>query len=256
MKVFRVGERIIDEDGCKGTIEKINSSEEVVKYYGTPMYNVSHDVDENGRKTSADGWYKADKLMSIEKFIPTIEDTTEMKPFSIGYLKNGTTQSIVVMAHNQDDAYLYFAVNKDYDRIYGTTQLYQSTYKQYRRRGMPEITVDYKEINQGKEKRGYNYEINEILNHDAEFRYQLLDRMKMDCNYYLGNGNRHDKYLWAGNVTEQIQYMKDLWKSFPDDAKPEWLTWEQICKYEKSMTNDNEINIIDNSDMELDEPEI
>lgn len=115
---------------------------------------------------------------------------------------------------------------------------------------------DYKEINQGKEKRGYNYEINEILNHDAKFRYQLLDRMKTDCNYYLGNGNRHDKYLWAGNVTEQIQYMKDLWKSFPDDAKPEWLTWEQICEYEKSMTNDNEINIIDNSDMELDEPEI
>ena len=62
--------------------------------------------------------------------------------------------------------------------------------------------------------------------------------------------------MWAGNVTEQIQYMKDLWKSFPDDAKPEWLTWEQICEYEKSMTNDNEINIIDNSDMELDEPEI
>lgn len=256
MKVFRVGERIIDEDGCKGTIEKINSSEEVVKYYGTPMYNVSHDVDENGRKTSADGWYKADKLMSIEKFIPTIEDTTEMKPFSIGYIKNGVLQSIVVKAHNQDDAYLYFAVNEDYDRVCGTTQLYQSTYKQYRRRGMPEITVDYKKINQGKEKRGYNYEINEILNHDAKFRYQLLDRMKMDCNYYLGNGNRHDKYLWAGNVTEQIQYMKDLWKSFPDDAKPEWLTWEQICEYEKSMTNDNEINIIDNSDMELDEPEI
>lgn len=152
MKVFRVGERIIDEDGCKGTIQKINSSEEVVKYYGTPMYNVSHDVDYNGRKTSADGWYKADKLMSIEKFIPTIEDTTEMKPFSIGYLKNGTIQSIVVMAHNQDDAYLYFAVNEDYDKIYGTTQLYQSTYKEYSRRGMPEITVDYKEINQDKEK--------------------------------------------------------------------------------------------------------
>ena len=35
------------------------------------------------------------------------------------------------------------------------------------------------------------------------FKYMLLDRMKQDCNYYLGNGNRLKKYLWANDEKEQ-----------------------------------------------------
>ena len=42
------------------------------------------------------------------------------------------------------------------------------------------------------------------------FEYQLLDRLKTDCNYYLGNGNRCEKHLWAGNVKDQIAKMKEL----------------------------------------------
>ena len=30
-----------------------------------------------------------------------------------------------------------------------------------------------------------------IKNSSITFRYQLLSRLKMDCNYYLGNGNRY-----------------------------------------------------------------
>lgn len=66
-------------------------------------------------------------------------------------------------------------------------------------------------------------------------KYMLLDRMKQDCNYYLGNGNHLKKYLWAGDEKEHIEDMKALWNSFPDDAKPEWLTLEQIEEYEKQM---------------------
>ena len=29
--------------------------------------------------------------------------------------------------------------------------------------------------------------------------------------------------------------MKKLYNSFPDDQKPEWLTYEQILDYEKAM---------------------
>ena len=29
-----------------------------------------------------------------------------------------------------------------------------------------------------------------ILGHDDVFRYQLLSRMKMDCEFFLGFGNR------------------------------------------------------------------
>lgn len=89
-----------------------------------------------------------------------------------------------------------------------------------------------------------------VPQNDETFRYRLLDRMKTDCNYFLGNGNRLDKYLWAGNVESQIAYMKALYNSFPDDKKPEWISLEDINNYEDAMTND-EVNINNNKD-ELD----
>lgn len=90
-----------------------------------------------------------------------------------------------------------------------------------------------------------------ILQHDEKFRYQLLGRMRSDCNYFLGNGNRLDKFLWAGNVESQIAYMKALYNSFPDNKKPEWISLEDINNYEDAMTND-EVNIDNNKD----EPDI
>lgn len=76
-----------------------------------------------------------------------------------------------------------------------------------------------------------------ILQHDEKFRYQLLGRMQTDCNYFLGNGNRLDKFLWAGNVESQIAYMKALYNSFPDDKKPEWISLDDINEYENAMVN-------------------
>lgn len=68
------------------------------------------------------------------------------------------------------------------------------------------------------------------------YKYMILDRMKQDCNYYLGYGNRCKKCLFAGDEKEHIGDMKALWNSFPENAKPEWLTMEQIEEYEKKMT--------------------
>lgn len=68
---------------------------------------------------------------------------------------------------------------------------------------------------------------------DSQFRYMLLDRMRLDCDCLLGNVANH---LWAGNITDQIGYMKALWESFPADEKPEWLTMEQINEYEQKMS--------------------
>ena len=41
----------------------------------------------------------------------------------------------------------------------------------------------------------------------TERKYCLLDRMRIDCEYFLGFGARHEKYLWAGNVEAQIESM-------------------------------------------------
>ena len=76
---------------------------------------------------------------------------------------------------------------------------------------------------------------NDLLDLEARFRYMMLSRMQCDCNYFLGNGDGYEPRLWAGNVEDQIKYMKDLWNSFDEDEKPEWLSMEDIEKYEKDM---------------------
>jgi NAD(P)H-flavin reductase len=68
-----------------------------------------------------------------------------------------------------------------------------------------------------------------------KFNYQLLSRLQQDCKYYLGYGYRKAKHLWALNEQEQIDKMKELYNSFPNDLKPEWLTYEQILQYEELM---------------------
>lgn len=85
--------------------------------------------------------------------------------------------------------------------------------------------------------------LEEVLASSPENRYALLDRMRTDCKYYLGNGRRHNKHLWCvGDEQRHIDYMKAIWNSFPQDAKPEWLTMEQILAYERLMIGGEGLN--------------
>lgn len=68
------------------------------------------------------------------------------------------------------------------------------------------------------------------------FNYMMLDRLRSDCDYYLGNGNRSLSSLCYGSVKEHIEKMKELHNSFPEGQKPEWLTYEAILEYEKQMS--------------------
>lgn len=77
--------------------------------------------------------------------------------------------------------------------------------------------------------------IEDILKKDAEFCYMLLDRMRTDCEYYLGNAPFYGAHLWASNERDQIAYMKAIWNSFPENAKPKWLSMEKIEEYESLM---------------------
>ena len=70
---------------------------------------------------------------------------------------------------------------------------------------------------------------------DEKLQYMMISRLKQDCEYYLGNGNRSVKYLWAGSESEQIQEMKDRYNAFSDDKKPDWLTYDDILRYEGLM---------------------
>ena len=87
-------------------------------------------------------------------------------------------------------------------------------------------------------KNGGNF-MDEILNKDERFRYMLLDRMRTDCEYYLGNGGRNAKDLWAGDEQLQIEYMAALYNSFDEDSKPQWLTLDEIYEFKELMCDNS-----------------
>lgn len=64
--------------------------------------------------------------------------------------------------------------------------------------------------------------------------YRLLDRLRADCDYYLDSGGRSEKHLWAGSVEKQIAKMRELYTALPE--KPEWLSEQDIDRYEQQMT--------------------
>ena len=64
--------------------------------------------------------------------------------------------------------------------------------------------------------------------------YRLLSRLKADCDYYLGAGGRAEKHLWAGSAEAQIAKMRELYDALSE--KPEWLTEQDIDRYESQMT--------------------
>lgn len=73
----------------------------------------------------------------------------------------------------------------------------------------------------------------------CEFGYQLLGRLQQDCEYVLGLVENNtslrgtQKALWALEADMQIEKMRELHEAFPEDAKPEWCTLEDISEYER-----------------------
>ena len=74
-------------------------------------------------------------------------------------------------------------------------------------------------------------ELSAFVDHSGD--YVLLDRLRADCDYFLGAGGRSEKHLWAGNVHAQIRKMRELYDALPE--KPEWLTTEAIDRYAAQM---------------------
>lgn len=75
---------------------------------------------------------------------------------------------------------------------------------------------------------------------DISFQYQMLDRLRSDCDYYLSFGNRNPGVLYYKDEEKQISAMKAIWMHFSKEDKPVWLTWEQILDYEKQMSKNTD----------------
>ena len=60
--------------------------------------------------------------------------------------------------------------------------------------------------------------LGETAPRDYTPEYQLLDRLRMDCEYFLGAGQHSEKHLWAGNRHAQIAKMRELYEMIPDKS--------------------------------------
>lgn len=78
---------------------------------------------------------------------------------------------------------------------------------------------------------------------EDKLMYQLLDRMKSDCEYVINEGSKGAfKYLYSGSVDEQISDMMDLYNYLVNKNGPiEWIDENDIAEYEKKL-HDIEMN--------------
>lgn len=87
------------------------------------------------------------------------------------------------------------------------------------------------QLNQEETAKAGSDELPAFVDHSGD--YVLLDRLRADCDYFLGAGGRSEKHLRAGNVHAQIKKMRELYDALPE--KPEWLTAEAIDRYAAQM---------------------
>ena len=78
-------------------------------------------------------------------------------------------------------------------------------------------------------------EIHWIRSAGDTYTYRFLYRLKLDNDYFLGNGDGYTQGLFMGNVKDQISLMRGLYDALK--VKPEWLTKDDIDDYEEKMVN-------------------
>lgn len=70
--------------------------------------------------------------------------------------------------------------------------------------------------------------------YDIRHNYMMLDRLKSDCDFYLGYGMRNAEYsLYCKDEKAQIKKMLHIYNSLT--LKPVWLDVTGILRYAEQM---------------------
>ena len=67
------------------------------------------------------------------------------------------------------------------------------------------------------------------------FTFDMLARLKSDCDYYLGHGQASYKVLWGKTPFNHCNEMTRLLSSIPEEERPLWLTGNDIGWYRVAM---------------------
>lgn len=83
-------------------------------------------------------------------------------------------------------------------------------------------------------------------NRSLKFKYMMLSRLVNECKAFVGYKSIKEeaefdcryhnlRNCWGLTIESQIEYVKNLWESIPEDLKPEWTSWEEINELESLM---------------------
>lgn len=138
------------------------------------------------------------------------------------------------------DDYLGFAVlnhdTKEIERVEGDFSVQQAFGDEILRiNGIVPDEMISEQAAENKEIATEQQKADDTKTYDFKTEYRQLSRLQSDCDYFLGNGAGHEKHLSCGSVENQIARMQELWDSFPNDKKPEWLSKEDIDGYAEKM---------------------
>ncbi|MFT6879128.1 MAG: hypothetical protein ACJARG_000052 [Arcticibacterium sp.] len=73
------------------------------------------------------------------------------------------------------------------------------------------------------------------LEESNKFNYMLLGRLRMDLDYFFGNGQMHGRHLYYPEVGVHMREMINLWKRLP--IKPQWLRATELIEYKRRVEN-------------------
>lgn len=68
-----------------------------------------------------------------------------------------------------------------------------------------------------------------------KFTFDMLARLKSDCDYYLGHGHASHTVLWGKTPRNHCNEMRRLLLSIPEEERPIWLTENDIRWYRVAM---------------------
>lgn len=165
---------------------------------------------------------------------------SEKNYYKVTYeVNDGVHSSNIVHAMNEEDIKNYYG-NEKKKEVIDVSRVAKWEVEVALKKDMPVIEVATDKEKQQAAAMEALKEWN--LNGDDRFRYQMLSRLQMDCDYYLGNGNHFAGHLWADGEKEQVEIMKHLYNSFSDIDKPEWISMEDIEGYEKEMVKERSLD--------------
>lgn len=234
--IFKIGQRVRTTDDCdffglEGVIIEIRTGEDKETDNPTPDIHCSFEYPDSEEMVKKLEEHFSSLYGSPQKLDAIALDEVIMAPDELTILSEAPTLILQYIGSDDWDRPVY---QDQFERLWKDTELGDSATPLLHSvigntfDGEPDMLLRK------------SFKIQKAMPENPyRFQYMMLSRLQSDCEYYI-HTCPDAVCLHQKDEKRQIAYMKELWNEFPDDAKPLWLTWEQILEYEKALCPDNE----------------